>query len=110
MSHCIDDSYDVYDEKKVRARVAHKCHACKEVIAPGYYYWRIGRLFDHEWSSILRCPRCQKIHKHLRNLDIYGDSWPDEQLDCGEEYKDHWGKSPPPEIAALAFALQGEVD
>jgi hypothetical protein len=28
---------------------------------------------------------------------------------CGREYPEEWGEEPPPEIAALAFALPGET-
>lgn len=34
----------------------------------------------------------------------------DRELRCGHSYEDVHGKPPPPEIAALAFALPGEVD
>ncbi|HEU4615550.1 MAG TPA: hypothetical protein VFS15_25825, partial [Kofleriaceae bacterium] len=76
--------------------------------APNATYWRIRVVFDRSAETIKRCERCQAIHLHLRTL---GDSdvWPDERLDCGEEYAAHWGEAPPEAIAALAFALPGEV-
>jgi hypothetical protein len=71
-------------------------------------YWSIAWVFDGRAQGAKRCERCQTIHKHLR-VKGDGDMWPAEQLDCGEEYAAHWGKEPPEDIAALAFALPGET-
>ena len=35
--------------------------------------------------------------------------WPDEHLNCGEEYTAHCGVAPPTLIAALAFATPDEA-
>jgi len=35
--------------------------------------------------------------------------YPAERLDCGQSYKDEWGKEPPPEIAALAFKTGADM-
>lgn len=109
MSGLADGAYDVYDEAEPTARKNHICAACKEVIPRGHRYARIGAVFDGEAETIKRCLRCQTIHAHLRGLDEHGELWPDEQLNCGEEYSQHWGCEPPPEIAALAFALPAEL-
>lgn len=109
MSLYADEQYAVYDERFPRARKEHKCDACGDCIQRGDRYTRVGIVFDGEAYSVIRCLRCQTIHEHLRTLDKSGEMWPDEWLDCGEEYTDHWGKEPPPEIAALAFTNGHEM-
>lgn len=110
MSYVAEESYDVYDERWITARKPHTCCACKETIPAGGVYAKISIVFDRGAESIKRCARCQKIHLHLRGKgDKWTQLWPDERLDCGEEYREHWGEDPPEEIAALAFALPGEV-
>jgi hypothetical protein len=108
MSHCCDERYEIYDETYVCAAKEHTCDACKDIIPKGHYYARIFWVFDGEGGLIKRCKKCQMIHLHLRKK---GDSemWPDERLNCGEEYKDHWGEDPPAHIAVLAFATPEEV-
>lgn len=109
MSHSCDEQYDVYDERFPRARKQHRCDACRETIPAGHRYARVSVVFDKSADTYKRCMRCQRIHEHLRDL-APGDTWPDEQLACGETYQNEWGEDPPPEIAALAFALPGEVE
>jgi predicted RNA-binding Zn-ribbon protein involved in translation (DUF1610 family) len=106
MSHAIDDVYEVYDERRPRARKPHACGACGEAIRVGDRYVSVFIVFDGDASTVKRCRRCQKIHEHLRGIDP-GEVWPDEHLACGEGYREHWGRDPPPEIAALAFAGAG---
>ncbi len=108
MSRSCDETYEVYDERLVRARKPHTCDACTETIPPGVFYTRIGTVFDGDVDSFKRCMRCQTIHEHLRTLGD-GEMWPDERLNCGEEYRAHWGVEPPPEIAALAFLGPADV-
>ena len=108
MCHAADEVYDVYDETFPRARKEHQCSACRETIAPGQRYARVGIVFQKEAETVVRCLRCQRIHEHLRDL-APGDLWPDEHLNCGQKYHDTWGTEPPEEIAKLAFALPGEV-
>jgi hypothetical protein len=109
MSHEISDTYEVYNEKGVVARKEQKCSACDEAIRPGDRYTKVFIVFEREVESLKRCARCQKIHEHLRGIEPY-EQWPDEKLKCGMEYKEHWGREPPLEIAALAFALPGDVE
>ncbi len=109
MSHGIDEHYAVYDENRQRARKPHTCDACAETIPAGRRYYRVFVLFDGRAETVKRCARCQRIHEHLREL-APGDLWPDERLACGETYEGEWGCEPPPEIAALAFALPGELE
>lgn len=109
MSHDASDGpWDIYDETWRRARKPHGCHACGETIPVGVKYVRLFTLADGAKHSTKRCARCQAIHLHLRKLCRPVGRWPEEQLDCGETYEDEWGECPP-EIAALAFALPGEV-
>lgn len=110
MSHTIDEVYKVYCETLRVAAKDHVCSACTERIRKGDEYFTISIIdADSSAESLKRCARCQKIHKHLRSLDP-GELWPDEQLNCGEGYREHWQVDPPAEIAALAFALPGEID
>ncbi len=107
MSHCVDESYDVYAESRTTARKSHECDACDGPIAPGDIYYRIRWVFEGSADGVKRCIRCQFIHEHLRGLGD-GDMWPAEKLDCGEEYEQHWGRKPPPAIAELAFWRPGD--
>lgn len=126
MSHPIDFAYADYNETLRCAATEHVCDACKQPILVGHRYYDIECLIheadevdegdpvefeEDEVEKHTRCLRCQKIHLHLRTLSPH-EMWPDERLNCGEEYEEHWGKAPPPEIAELAFKtgadLQGE--
>lgn len=98
-----------YNETGRRARKAHVCDACNEPIRPGDVYTFVSIVFDGSASNVKRCARCQKIHLHLRERCAGDERWPRERLNCGLDYKEEWGAEPPPEIAALAFALPGEV-
>lgn len=110
VSHYFGEEYPVYDERFPRARKPHKCDACGEPIAPGHRYARIGIVSNHSAETLVRCLRCQTIHEHLRGLGDADDrSWPDERLDCGEEYREHWQRDPPADIAALAFVTPDEM-
>ena len=102
MSHSVDETYTVYDERRVKARKEHRCGACKNAIQPGHVYVRVFVLFDGRASSIKRCLRCQALHVHLRGMCCDRDMWPAEELDCGMVYEEEWGDLPE-EIAALAF-------
>jgi hypothetical protein len=111
MSHHCDEHYSVYNERNVVARKPHTCSACHETIAPGHAYTRVFIVWDGQIDVVLRCARCQAIHEHLREVcedKSGGEMWPAEELNCGQEYREHWGVDPPPEIAALAFLLPGE--
>jgi hypothetical protein len=108
MSHGIDEHYAVYNEVPRTARKGHVCAACREDIRPGDRYCAVGIVDAEGASTIKRCLRCQAIHKHLQKRGE-GETWPDERLGCGEEYRDHWGEDPPPEIAALAFATADDM-
>lgn len=112
MCHQADEYYSVYDERRRRARKPRPCHACKETIRRGDFYYRVGIVFEREASTVIRCLRCQAIHVHLRRMSKKyhdGETWPDEKLNCGESYRDVWGGEPPAEIAALALLTADEA-
>jgi hypothetical protein len=109
VSHYCDEEYDVYQERYRRARKPHVCVACKEQIPAGHVYSDVRRVWDGEADTLCRCLRCQTIHEHLRLRGGGAGMWPDEELNCGEEYEQHWGHEPPEEIAALAFITREEA-
>lgn len=110
MSLPIDFTYADYTETLRCSAEERKCDACKEPIIAGHCYYDIDITVTEadDWGDgleeerLTRCVRCQRIHEHLRTLAPF-EMWPDECLACGEEYTEHWGKEPPPEIAELAF-------
>lgn len=113
---CGDEPADVWETEHRRAKQAHKCHACHETIARGHTYWRIAVLFEGSWDITKQCERCHRIYEHLRatkpceeHEDVHGETTPDLALNCGHTYQEVHGREPPPEIAALAFALPGEL-
>lgn len=111
MSDHYDETYAVYDERQVRARKLHHCAACGERIEPTHVYWRVAGIHSDGVTVWKRCLRCQKIHEHLRDLDPgHGERlWPDERLNCGMDYREHWGHDPPTDIAALAFTSGADL-
>lgn len=112
MSYSCDEVYRVYRENIRKAIKTHRCDACKEEIPRGSEYANVGIVCSEGAETIKRCARCQALHLHLRDncakSDGFETMWPDERLNCGETYEDEWGEVPN-EIAALAFALPGEV-
>lgn len=102
MSYEPHDTYSVYNETDRRARKEHTCSACRTHIAPGEQFTRVVAIYDGSVTSLKRCACCQTLHEHLREL-APGDMWPDEELDCGQDYVDEWGALPG-YVAALAFA------
>lgn len=109
MSHSIDEYYRVYNVEIRRARRAHVCAACKRPIAAGDRYASAHIVHsDGGGETVKRCGPCETIHRHLRDKGM-GEMWPAEKLDCGEDYDEHWGEDPPPEIARLAFLTDAEA-
>ena len=109
MSHYCDEPYDAYSCRTIKARKTHECSACGGVIEPKHRYVKIGMVYDGSASTVKRCLRCEAIHTHLSTLGRDQDLYPAERLDCGQSYKDEWGKEPPPEIAALAFKTGADM-
>ena len=66
-------------------------------------------VYDGRAETVKRCLRCEAMHEHLSTLGRDQDMYPAERLDCGQSYKDEWGKEPPPEIAALAFKTGADM-
>jgi hypothetical protein len=108
MSHYADETYEVYNERIVRARKPRHCCACYGVISPRTQYTRVATIYDGRVTTYTRCAPCQRTHEHLRDLGRESDRWPDERLACGREYEDEWDEPPPADIASLAFALPGD--
>lgn len=111
MSHDTYDAepYAVFDEERRVAGKTHMCDACDEPIAKGQSYVRFFGVWDGMAEAVKRCLRCQRIYQHLVDKGAPHDMFPAQRLDCGQTYRDHWDEDPPEDIAALAFALPGEV-
>jgi hypothetical protein len=110
VSHEGDEPCAVYEQTSRTARKQHTCDACGSAIAVGQRYAYVFLIWDGARYQYRRCPRCEAIHAHLRAKCSAecGGRWPDEELNCGEDYADNWGEEPPPEISALAFWLPGD--
>lgn len=108
MSVSCDDRADVWNERAVRARKAHQCDACKLTIRRGDVYTRDSLLYDGEWSTVIRCARCQIIFEHLQPMCQRDGDCADRELDCGHEYEERWDRKPPEWLAALAFWVPGD--
>jgi hypothetical protein len=99
---------DVWRDTKRRARKEHKCSACKETIQRTHFYIEHFSIFEGEFDTFKRCMRCEAIYQHLLNVS-HSDSPPMPLLDCGHSYREIHRVDPPDHIAALAFALPGEI-
>lgn len=86
------------------SRKVHECVACHEGISPGDRYHVTAGRWDGEFLTFKHCTRCEKMCAALWKAGV---EWLDFHLDCGEVWDDVFGK-PPPEVAALAFALPGD--
>ena len=108
MSHAHEYA-QVFCESRRVARKAHECGACREAgrIKPGIEYVRVSLLGDGHWDVVKLCLRCHAIGKAL--MERCPQEPIDISLDCGESWRDAFGEDEPDEIAALAFALPGEV-
>lgn len=56
---------DVDNERRVRARKEHKCHACKETIQRGHIYVRHTLIYAGTVDETIRCLRCDTIYQQL---------------------------------------------
>jgi hypothetical protein len=86
-----------------RARKDHRCSACYGAIQAGEQYRRIASVTREGWDTCLQCRVCAEIFDRLLDLARPGEGVAF-ALDCGEEYED-----PPPDLAALAFALPQDL-
>ena len=83
------------DERWQRARKAHRCYACREMILLGHRYHVVANLTDGVVETIRHCARCWSICNALWHAGIEAVRY---DLNCGEVWAD-----PPGDIAALAF-------
>lgn len=113
-------------QRRVRARKEHQCNACEETIERGHLYARHTLIYGGQVDETIRCLRCDIIYQELVVIhranneenrrrareDHFGDydsDWPDVALNCGHEFKERWGREPPPELARLAFCTAAEL-
>ncbi len=116
----------VDSQLRVRARKEHRCSACSEAINRTHSYVRHTLIWGGQVETTLRCLRCDAIYQKLcdihresneanrkrareHHFDDYDTDWPDVALNCGHEFKERWGKEPPPELARLAFMTAEEM-
>lgn len=111
MSHDVDPEYvyAVYDERFPRAAKDYPCVACKEVIRKGDRYAKVFAVWCDGKDHLRRCLRCQEMHTQLRKTLMESEQWPDERLNCGETYEQHFERPPPEELARLAFLTRDEA-
>jgi hypothetical protein len=50
-----------------------------------------------------------RLSDEQRRWVDYEADWPDIALNCGHEFKERWGREPPPELARLAFMTPSEL-
>lgn len=101
------------------ARIEHECACCSGKIRPGDVYQRVSWLCPEtaRYEATVRCARCQLLYLELRKLhrdedirDDYGEEMGvDPELACGHSFEKIFGRSPPEELARLAFATADEV-
>lgn len=89
-------------EKWRRARIEHKCYACREKILPGQRYHYYSGIWDGRPEAYKHCTRCWTM---LDALFERSSEPVDLRLNCGEVWE-----NPPPEVAELAFALPGDFN
>jgi len=86
-----------------RARKPHRCSACYGAIRVGEQYRRIASVTSEGWDTCLQCRVCAEIFDLLCTHASPGEGVAF-ALDCGDLFED-----PPPELAALAFALPQDL-
>ncbi len=125
---CSDDGEPIVvdQQRKVRARKEHRCDACREIVKGGHLYVRHVLIWGGQVDETVRCLRCDAIYQQLceihrasneenrrlareHHFGDYDTDWPDIALNCGHEFKERWGKEPPPELASLAFMTAEEM-
>lgn len=55
----------VDNERRMRARKEHRCHACKATIERGHLYARHTLIYGGEVDETIRCLRCDIIYQEL---------------------------------------------
>jgi len=97
-----------YHERWHVARKEHRCCSCGEGIEPGHRYHYTFGVWDGDVSTYRHCARCWAMFDAIVAQTEPGELV-DMQLACGTSWQDAFGSDPPAEVAALAFALPGEV-
>jgi hypothetical protein len=103
----IETGRPVGTSRTVRARRGWTCCACGEGICEGTEYRCHSGLYDGSWSYDRQCMRCWGMWWAIA---IKADEPVAYALDCGSTWRDAFGEDPPPEVAALAFALPAELE
>lgn len=55
---------------QVKARKAHRCEECNDVIVPGELHMRRKVRFDGEFSSWRTCMRCEKLIEMIATFEM----------------------------------------
>ncbi len=59
----IDEPPEATAEIQRKARKAHRCRECRNVIPKGALYMRCSSLNDHSWSDWPACMKCHRVEK-----------------------------------------------
>jgi hypothetical protein len=107
---CTDgEPFDVYPNNRIqRARVEHKCGACREPIRRGDMYSYTFAVFDGSPEAIKRCARCELLYRALVPIQPE-DTACDPELNCGHTWEENFGDPPPEHVARLAFVTPDEA-
>lgn len=103
-----DEHWDVFDERRVKARKRHECVACTDPIEPGHFYMKTFTLLDGDVGGWKHCLRCHTLYRRLLK-DIEYNAWVDERLNCGTSWHDAFGEEPPEDVVRLAFLTPAEA-
>lgn len=94
-----------------KARKSHWCCACGEGIKKGHRYHVVSGIWDGSPSTYKHCARCWAMFEAILDEAVKHDrdALVVFTLDCGERWEDNFGELPD-DVAALAFALPGEME
>ena len=101
--YCDYDPADVWDERRHRARKAHKCYECNETIDPGDDYIRISYLSEGQWGHHKMCEYCEHDWQVVRDAGhcyLVGG--------LAEAWEDMWQYAAPIEPDRLVSVTRGE--
>lgn len=71
------DRAELSSEKKVKARIKHRCCECCKVIEKGELYERVTGKWDGNWGCYQTCSDCSEIRDLFFCEWIYGRLWED---------------------------------
>jgi len=83
------------------ARKSHRCCACRETITARVRYHYMSGIWNGAPETFKHCARCWML---LEEIEAHNGDGAQLDLNCGELWE-----NPPEHIAALAFALPGEI-